>query len=291
MATTLVAVGGKGSNPKTTLYVGGLEETVNEATLHAAFIPFGDLKDVNIPLDNTTGKHRGFGFVEFEDKEDAAAAIDNMHNSELFGRVLRVNYAAPVKIKGGDKGWAHQPVWADADKYIEELAAEQELEALDKEQVRARRGRGWRAVVCVWRGRGRLGGRARTRQRLDQGSTAAAPAVRLVCAACFSHHVPAQESPESRQVPVPQAPPLPSPAPCPRPIAFRRRRSGSKRSCSSSWGAARRAARTPWRRWKRRRDRSDEAAAPLAPRARRPDVLSRAAAVVPWRRSACDPLM
>ncbi|GBF91609.1 peptidyl-prolyl cis-trans isomerase E [Raphidocelis subcapitata] len=133
-SSTLVAVGGKGSNPKTTLYVGGLEESVTEATLHAAFIPFGDLKDVNLPMDHATSKHRGFGFVEFEDKEDAAAAVDNMHNSELFGRVLRVNYAQPVKIKGGDKGWSHQPVWADADKYIDELAAEQELEAADREQ-------------------------------------------------------------------------------------------------------------------------------------------------------------
>ena len=62
-------VAGKGSNKKTTLYVGGLEETVNEATLHSAFIPFGDIKDVNIPLDNTTGKHRGFGFVEYEATE------------------------------------------------------------------------------------------------------------------------------------------------------------------------------------------------------------------------------
>ena len=27
-----------------------------------------------------------FGFVEYEEKDDAAAAIDNMHNAELFGR-------------------------------------------------------------------------------------------------------------------------------------------------------------------------------------------------------------
>jgi len=64
-----VAVGGKGANPKTTLYVGGLEESVNEAILHSAFIPFGDIKDVNIPMDHATGKHRGFGFVEFDSKE------------------------------------------------------------------------------------------------------------------------------------------------------------------------------------------------------------------------------
>jgi len=76
-----VAKGGKGSNPKTALYVGGLEATVNEAALHAAFLPFGDIKEVSLPLDHATGTHRGFGFVEFEAAEDAAAAMDNMHNS------------------------------------------------------------------------------------------------------------------------------------------------------------------------------------------------------------------
>lgn len=46
--------------------------------LHAAFIPFGDIMDIQIPLDYETEKHRGFAFVEFESAEDAAAAIDNM---------------------------------------------------------------------------------------------------------------------------------------------------------------------------------------------------------------------
>jgi len=37
--------------------------------------------------------------------------------AELYGRVLRVNYAQPNKIKGGDKGFATQAVWADADDW------------------------------------------------------------------------------------------------------------------------------------------------------------------------------
>lgn len=134
METITVAVKGKGSNPKTALYVGGLEENVTHDILKAAFIPFGEIKECNIPLDNETGKHRGFGFIEYEEKDDAADAIDNMHNAELYGRVLRVNFAQPMKIKGGDKGFSHQPVWADADKYMEERLAEQELEAFEKEQ-------------------------------------------------------------------------------------------------------------------------------------------------------------
>jgi len=30
---------------------GGLEESVNESILHEAFVPFGDIKDINTPLD------------------------------------------------------------------------------------------------------------------------------------------------------------------------------------------------------------------------------------------------
>ena len=36
------------------LYVGGLAEEVNEATLRAAFLPFGDLTEVSLPLDYST---------------------------------------------------------------------------------------------------------------------------------------------------------------------------------------------------------------------------------------------
>mmetsp|Transcript_44595 Transcript_44595/g.74412 ORF Transcript_44595/g.74412 Transcript_44595/m.74412 type:complete len:165 (+) Transcript_44595:285-779(+) len=122
------------ANPKTTVYVGGLDDSVNEAVLHAAFIPFGDIKDVNIPLDQTTQSNRGFGFITYLEKADAAAAMDNMHNSELYGRVLRVNFAQPMKIKGGEKGWSHQPVWADADTYMETQMEDQaeKVEAEDK---------------------------------------------------------------------------------------------------------------------------------------------------------------
>lgn len=61
-----------------------------------------------MPLDQATQKHRGFAFITYFEKEDAAAAMDNMHNGELYGRVLTVNFAQPQKIKGGEQGWASQ---------------------------------------------------------------------------------------------------------------------------------------------------------------------------------------
>ena len=38
---------------------GGLAEEVDEKVLHAAFLPFGDIIDVQVPLDYETGLFRG----------------------------------------------------------------------------------------------------------------------------------------------------------------------------------------------------------------------------------------
>ena len=42
-----------------------MDELVTEAVLHAAFLPFGEIKDVSLPVDHGTQKNRGFGFVTF----------------------------------------------------------------------------------------------------------------------------------------------------------------------------------------------------------------------------------
>lgn len=39
---------------------GGLAEEVDEKVLHAAFIPFGDVTDIQIPLDYETGEMEDF---------------------------------------------------------------------------------------------------------------------------------------------------------------------------------------------------------------------------------------
>ena len=51
----------------------------------------------------------GFAFIEYELPEDAQAAIDNMNDSEMFGRTLRVNIAKPLRIKENSS----RPVWQD----------------------------------------------------------------------------------------------------------------------------------------------------------------------------------
>lgn len=98
---------------KATLFVGGLAQPVTGPILHEAFIPFGPIVDVTIPppeLPSSKEPHRGFGYVEFESSEDAKEAIDNMDQSELFGRTIRVNVAKEKKAEGEGLG-SKTAVW------------------------------------------------------------------------------------------------------------------------------------------------------------------------------------
>ena len=96
------------------LYVGGITQEVTQAILEAAFIPFGELRDVHIPMDYRDNTNKGFAFVEFVDEYDADAAIENMDGAELFGKPLRVN--ATKGIKKGDKA---KSVWS-SEEYLQE---------------------------------------------------------------------------------------------------------------------------------------------------------------------------
>lgn len=94
------------SRPNSTIYVGGLDTNlVTASTLSEAFIPFGEITDITLPkpeAPSSTDLHRGFGYVEFEEATDAKEAIDNMDQSELYGRVIKVAMAKPQEKKGDE---------------------------------------------------------------------------------------------------------------------------------------------------------------------------------------------
>ncbi|XP_068449059.1 cold-inducible RNA-binding protein A-like [Clinocottus analis] len=79
------------------LFVGGLSFETNEDTLAAAFSKYGAIEKVDVIRDRESGNSRGFGFVKFENVEDAKDAQEAMHGKSLDGRSIRVDEAG----KGG----------------------------------------------------------------------------------------------------------------------------------------------------------------------------------------------
>ena len=89
------------------LYIGNLPEQTTKQNLQSAFLPFGEIKSTEIVYDQTTNKPKGYGFVEFEEYEDAIHAIDNMNDSEFFGKVIHVTFAREKKPNEGSL----KPLW------------------------------------------------------------------------------------------------------------------------------------------------------------------------------------
>jgi cold-inducible RNA-binding protein len=77
------------------LFVGNLSYQTGENDLQDYFAQAGAVTSVNLMLDKTTGKSRGFAFVEFATPEEAQKAVEQFHNKEFQGRALTVNIARP----------------------------------------------------------------------------------------------------------------------------------------------------------------------------------------------------
>ncbi|MGN0008927.1 MAG: RNA recognition motif domain-containing protein [Desulfovibrionaceae bacterium] len=76
------------------IYVGNLPWSATEDQVQELFGSYGKVLSVKLVSDRETGRARGFGFVEMDDAE-AAAAIEALDNSVFGGRTLRVNEAKP----------------------------------------------------------------------------------------------------------------------------------------------------------------------------------------------------
>lgn len=94
----------------TKLFVGSLSWNVTSEMLEEFFASIGSVASATVISDRETNRSKGFGFVEFENDDDAKKAIDELNGKELDGRAITVNEARPREERprgsfgGGDRG-------------------------------------------------------------------------------------------------------------------------------------------------------------------------------------------
>ena len=89
----------------TKLYVGGLPYSVTDDELQQAFAVHGTVTSAKVITDRDSGRSKGFGFVEFENDEEATKAIDAMNDTDMGGRKIMVSVARPMERReGGGNG-------------------------------------------------------------------------------------------------------------------------------------------------------------------------------------------
>ncbi|CAO2641476.1 Cold-inducible RNA-binding protein [Lemmus lemmus] len=75
------------------LFVGGLSFDTNEQALEQVFSKYGQISEVVVVKDRETQRSRGFGFVTFENIDDAKDAMMAMNGKSVDGRQIRVDQA------------------------------------------------------------------------------------------------------------------------------------------------------------------------------------------------------
>ncbi|CAI5476668.1 unnamed protein product [Closterium sp. Yama58-4] len=78
--------GGEDDPTNTTIFVGGLDQSVTDEQLRAVFGPWGELVYVKIPF----GK--GCGFVQFRHRSQAEEALRNMHGTVIGQQSVRLSW-------------------------------------------------------------------------------------------------------------------------------------------------------------------------------------------------------
>ncbi|KAJ7684503.1 hypothetical protein DFH06DRAFT_1118265 [Mycena polygramma] len=89
------------------LFIGNLDENVDERLLYDTFSAFGIMATTaKIARDPTAGTSKGYGFVSYTDFDASDAAVESMNGSFLMNKAITVQYAFKKDGKGERHGTA-----------------------------------------------------------------------------------------------------------------------------------------------------------------------------------------
>ena len=91
-------------NAASTVYVGNLDEEVNEDLLWELMLQAGPIVSVYIPRDKVSGQMQGYAFVEYKSEEDAEYSLRVMNMVKLFGKSIRVQSTSSSDRVRGEVG-------------------------------------------------------------------------------------------------------------------------------------------------------------------------------------------
>ncbi|KAF8164014.1 hypothetical protein BJ912DRAFT_914683 [Pholiota molesta] len=87
------------------LFIGNLDENVDERLLYDTFSAFGIMATTaKIARDPTSGTSKGYGFVSYTDFESSDAAVESMNGQFLMNKAITVQYAFKKDGKGERHG-------------------------------------------------------------------------------------------------------------------------------------------------------------------------------------------
>ncbi|HEV2328621.1 MAG TPA: RNA-binding protein [Verrucomicrobiae bacterium] len=83
------------------IYIDNLAPATSENELEVLFSAYGNVADVNIVVERTDQKLRGFGYLTMVTREGARAAVQALNGMRIREHTLRVSETGPYKQHTG----------------------------------------------------------------------------------------------------------------------------------------------------------------------------------------------
>jgi len=83
------------------LYIGSLHFNITEDMLRSIFEPFGRIQTISLVKDPDTDRSKGYGFIIYNEAEDAKKAIEHLNGFELAGRPMKVGHVTEAGVPVG----------------------------------------------------------------------------------------------------------------------------------------------------------------------------------------------
>ncbi|EAL69066.1 hypothetical protein DDB_G0276725 [Dictyostelium discoideum AX4] len=75
---------------KTSIYVGGLNSHISKEILKTKFSVYGEIQSLVFVKGKETGISEGYAYIEYNNKEDAVKAIDDLNDQPFEGNHLEL---------------------------------------------------------------------------------------------------------------------------------------------------------------------------------------------------------
>ncbi len=77
------------------IFVAQLNFRINSDYLKEIFDEYGEVTSAKVITDQSTGRSKGYGFVEMPDEKEALNAIEELNGAEVEGKTIVVKKANP----------------------------------------------------------------------------------------------------------------------------------------------------------------------------------------------------